>query len=142
MTLFRPGKPYWLGKRTSTFPYVAPSGIVTFNSIESDGLFGASTSGSQVEIGVAGLWVVMVRLRRIAGAANGSFQAVAVLDGAEHAKTTALTSTGQTGSCASFMEQLEVGQVVQAKVLSGASSSLDTLGTGLELARIGPVRWT
>lgn len=121
---------------------VSSLGPFPLDTVVEDGEWGSSSTGSAAEIAVAGLYSVHGHGHRLGGL-NSSLTVGILVNGALVAATTADASSGERWSSASFLDELVVGDVVELAVAgTSAAAKLTVVGTALQLARVGPVRWT
>ena len=142
MATFRPGKPFRVASLSVDTAFAVGDSTVPFDTFDVDGSFGPSTSGGQVEIAVAGLYLAILTLRRIAGAASAALAATVLLNGVQRARDTAPVAGGAIAASVVGAWQLDVGDDVVAQVNAGAASSLEADASQFVVVRIGPVRWT
>lgn len=142
MPLFRPGKPYANRRLSGDYAPGAGPQTVSFDAGTEDGEWGAASTQTSLVVELPGLYVVTASARRTAPGSNLAWIVNLTVSGIIVARSQFPQSGQALGLCVNYMDQLENGDALALTVESVGTGSLDSEGTHLSVARVGPVRWT
>lgn len=143
MPIFRPGKPKaGLARSTDYVNVAAPGGLVDLDVVEFlEGDITAQVSPHAIVVDLAGLYMVTSGLRLGASALPAVRTMNARLNGAPFIVEVGPTSSTNSAYAGARMADLVEGDTLDL-TLNGIGVLVQAAATFLQVARIGPVRWT
>jgi len=144
MATFRPGKPWWRLKLTSSHTVTAHDLVIAWDAADGQDPT-VWSGGTDITIPTSGLYVLGGTVQRNSLAAVQALGFLVRQNGNELSRTQQVQTANQIGLQVVTMAELVDGDVITYQVKgasAGANYNVQSPGTSCWGARIGPVRWT
>jgi len=140
--IFRPGKPWRRLRYTSTPAAISSLATITWHAADSDGDWSTSDLTTTV-VGLSGLYLITGGYARSSSSGSSTVVVNLLINGVfvrggRAPNVNAIASDAN----ASVQRQLVAGDTITMKAQSGTGAVVLPNACGLEITRIGPVRWT
>jgi hypothetical protein len=115
---------------------------IAWSTSEEDGDWSSSTLTSSI-INLAGLYSITAGYARSASSGSSTVVVQVHINSVlrRSGRAPNVNAIAADASCA-MVEMLEVGDAIKVKAQTGGGATTTISGCGLEIVRIGPVRWT